>query len=414
MNAEIVSIGTELLLGEINDTNATYLAQQLKNAGLNLFYRSTVGDNEQRIAEVLRLAMSRADIILTTGGLGPTVDDMTRQSVANAVGQKLEFRQALMDDITQKFVKFNAPMTANNRSQAMMPERAIAVDNPVGTAPAFIVETERGVIISLPGVPREMKYLMEHAVLPYLREKFSLSGTIKARNLRTAGAGESWLGEQIADLMILENPTVGTAAHNGQTDIRVTAKANSEAEADTLIASVEAQIRARVGRFIYGLDKELLETTLIRMLDAAHMQIAISEIGTDGAFYKRLIAQPGGAEVIALDEQVNSVHELRARLGVDSALDIQALAEAAAHAAQRDSGAHFAIAVIADRADTVLSVSDGKTARNRAYAYSTGNSGGPEWAVGWGLSMAWLRVSEMLANTQLETPPSENPRNATP
>jgi nicotinamide-nucleotide amidase len=156
MNAEIVSIGTELLLGEIHDTNATYLAQQMKDIGLNLYYRTTVGDNEQRISDVLRLALSRAEIVITTGGLGPTVDDMTRQSVAAAVGQSLTFRPELMEQIAARFASFKTRMTENNRLQAMLPERAIPIENPVGTAPGFIVETERGMIISLPGVPHEM------------------------------------------------------------------------------------------------------------------------------------------------------------------------------------------------------------------------------------------------------------------
>src|SRR5579859_2360207 len=280
MNEEIVSIGTELLLGEIHDTNATYLAQQMKDIGLNLFYRTTVGDNEQRIADVLRLALSRAEIIITTGGLGPTVDDMTRQAVAAAVGQALTFRPELMEQIVARFANFRTRMTENNRMQAMLPEKAIAIENPVGTAPGFIVETEHGAIISLPGVPHEMKYLMEHRVIPYLQTRIGVQGVIKIRVLRTAGAGESWLGEKIADLMQLSNPTVGTAAHGGQTDIRITAKAADDAAADALMAPIEAQLRERIGQYVFGVDQEPIEDALIAALRATEKPIDLYEVGT--------------------------------------------------------------------------------------------------------------------------------------
>jgi nicotinamide-nucleotide amidase len=395
MNAEIISIGTELLLGEINDTNATYIAQQLKNIGLNLYYRSTVGDNEQRITEVIRLAMHRADIIITTGGLGPTVDDMTRQGVANAVGQPLEFRQELMDQITDRFARFNTKMTDNNRFQAFLPKDALAIENPVGTAPSFIVETDRGAIISLPGVPREMKYLMEHAVLPYLRERAG-TGIIKLRILRTAGAGESWLGEQITDLMKLDNPTVGTAAHSGQTDIRITAKATTEAEADTLIAPVEAEVRKRIGSFIYGTDKEPVENALLGILREMHGFVAISETGTFGALRKRLQGQADGAEFIAATDQYENLAELRSVLGADAAIDVQGLAERGAKVVFENSGASLAIGIVSDHAGTAICVTDGVTVRSRAYAYGGIDLGGAEWATGWGISMAWRLLREKL------------------
>ncbi len=400
MNAEIVSIGTELLLGEINDTNATFIAQQLKDVGLNLFYRSTVGDNEQRITQVLKLAMSRADIIITTGGLGPTVDDMTRQAVADAVGQKLEFRQELMDGIAEKFSRFNTRMTENNRLQAMMPEHAIVIDNPVGTAPSFIVETEHGAIISLPGVPREMKYLMEHAVLPYLRDKVGVRGLIKLRVLRTAGAGESWLGEHLTDLMKFENPTVGTAAHSGQTDIRITAKADTEAEADALIAGVEAQVRALIGDYVYGVDKEPLEQAFIAILKKNNIQVALSETGTEGMLQKRIEALPEGMDVIKAAETFASLDELRAQLGVGSEVDIQALAEGAVYAARERTNARIALAVVSDPAGTAISISDGHTTRNRAYAYGGVDVGGPEWASAWAMSMAWRLLNEQYIKTE--------------
>jgi len=387
MNAEIISIGTELLLGEINDTNATYIAQQLKNIGLNLYYRSTVGDNEERITNVIKLAMSRADIIITTGGLGQTVDDMTRQGVANAVNQPLEQRESLVDDLKEKFKRFNAQMSQSNLLQAMMPRNAIAVNNPVGTAPAFIVETERGAIISLPGVPREMKYLMEHSILPYLQQRVG-TGIIKLLVLRTAGAGESWLGEQINDLMRMTNPTVGTAAHSGFCDVRITAKAPTEIEADALISGIETEIRKRVGEFIFGVDKDPLEGALIAALNQAGGRVSISETGTNGMLRQRLYNASGGETIIHAAEEFDSLVELRSKLGVAEDTDLQKLAEQVVQPLLRN-GAKIAIGIVSDPTGTVISVSNGTTTRNRSYAYGGVDQGGPEWATGWGMSMAW-------------------------
>jgi nicotinamide-nucleotide amidase len=392
MNAEIISIGTELLLGEINDTNATYIAQQLKNIGLNLYYRSTVGDNEDRITNVIKLALSRADIVITTGGLGPTVDDMTRQGVANAVNQPLERRDELVADLREKFKRFNAQMSENNLLQAMMPRHAIAINNPVGTAPAFIVETGRGAIISLPGVPREMKYLMEHAVLPYLQRRVG-TGIIKLRVLRTAGAGESWLGEQISDLMRMTNPTVGTAAHSGFCDVRITAKAPTEVEADLMISGMETEIRKRVGEFIFGVDKDLLENALFTALQESGGQLAISETGTRGMLRQRLTQLPQGETVIRHAEAFDHLNELRIKLGVDDATDLPKLAELVV-APLLQTGAKIAVGIVSDPAGTVISVSNGTTTRHRAYAYGGVDQGGPEWATGWGMSMAWLLLAQ--------------------
>ena len=234
INAEIIAIGTEILLGEITDTNSVYIARLLRDIGLNLYYMTSVGDNEQRISDTIRIALSRAQVVITCGGLGPTIDDMTRQGVATATNRDLVFHQNLLDKIAERFTTFRAQMTDNNRRQAFLPAGAIVIDNPVGTAPSYIVEHEGKIIISLPGVPREMKFLMTESVTPYLREHFNLgNGTIKARVLRTAGIGESLLDSQIGnELLQANNPTVGLAAHTGQVDIRITAKADSETQAD--------------------------------------------------------------------------------------------------------------------------------------------------------------------------------------
>src|SRR6185369_6662300 len=191
INAEIVAIGTEILLGEITDTNSVFIAKALRDIGINLFFMTSVGDNEKRIADAIRIAMGRSDVVITCGGLGPTIDDMTRQGVAIATDRGLTFHQNLLDKIAERFTNFRAQMTENNQRQAFLPDNAILIENPVGTAPSFIVEHAGSVVISVPGVPREMKYLMTESVIPYLQEHFNLGkGIIKARVLRTAGIGE--------------------------------------------------------------------------------------------------------------------------------------------------------------------------------------------------------------------------------
>ncbi|MBN1138014.1 MAG: competence/damage-inducible protein A, partial [Anaerolineae bacterium] len=209
MRAEIVSTGTELLLGQIDDTNATYLARQLRDLGIDLFFRTTVGDNELRIAQALDLALSRADVAITTGGLGPTVDDVTREAVARVTGRPLAMHPELLAQIEAFFARFGSHMTDNNRRQACLPEGCIPIENPVGTAPAFIVEDEKGTIITLPGVPHEMRTLMENAVAPYLQKRLGRTEAIVTRVLRTVAIGESRIDQAIADLETSSNPTVG-------------------------------------------------------------------------------------------------------------------------------------------------------------------------------------------------------------
>jgi competence/damage-inducible protein CinA-like protein len=259
-----------------------------------------VGDNTARIAQVIRESMGRCDITLVTGGLGPTVDDPTRQAVADALGVELVFQPALWENIEQRFKHAGRKITENNRRQAYIPQGAIPVENPVGTAPSFIVEFDEHAIIALPGVPREMEYLMEHAVIPYLCERYQISSIIKARVLHTAGVGESQIDDRIADLEALSNPTVGLAAHSGQVDVRITAKAETEAQADILIAEVEAALRQRLGDWIYGADQETLERVALAALQAKGWRLAVVEAGLRGELSRRLTAGDGpflGGEV---------------------------------------------------------------------------------------------------------------------
>ena len=289
--AEIITIGTEILLGEILDTNAQYIARSLRDAGIDLYRKTTVGDNPRRIAQAIQQAIERCEIVLTTGGLGPTVDDPTREAVALAMNVETEFRDELWEQIQARFKRFGRPPTENNRRQAYVPKGALAIENPVGTAPAFIMEVEERAIIALPGVPREMEYLMKHAVLPYLRQRFLLTGIIKARVLHTAGVGESQIDDLIGDLETYSNPTVGLAAHSGQVDVRITAKANSEAEADEMIQHVESEVNNRLGAWIYGADEETLEEVALRAIQKQGWAVAVVEAGLGGELIRRLAGQ---------------------------------------------------------------------------------------------------------------------------
>jgi competence/damage-inducible protein CinA-like protein len=299
--AEIITIGTELLLGETVDTNTRFIARALRDEGVDLFRTSTIGDNPERIAEIIREGLQRAEIIITTGGLGPTIDDPTREAMALAMGVETEFRPELWDQILERFKRYGRTPTENNKRQAYVPVGAVAVENPVGTAPAFICETESRAIIALPGVPREMEYLMAYEVLPYLRERYDLSGVIKARVLHTSGVGESQIDERIGDLEQLSNPTVGLTAHAGQVDIRITAKAETEAEADKLIHGAEAELRRRLRAWIYGADEDTLEGVALDVMSAYDWNLAVVEANLNGRLIQRLAEAKGpfmGGEVL--------------------------------------------------------------------------------------------------------------------
>ena len=259
MKAEIVTTGTELLLGDTIDTNAAYIARQLRDIGVNLFYKTTVGDNIARLVEVFRLGLSRSDVILVTGGLGPTVDDITREAVAEATGRELEQRPELVERLQTQFANWGRAFTANNLRQSFLPVDAVAIPNPVGTAPGFILEVAGCVIICMPGVPREMKRMMADSVLPYLQTRMGAAGAvILTRVLHTAGIGESAVDDRIGVWMRRGNPSVGLAAHLGRVDVRLTVRAGSMAEAQALLAPLEVELRAALGSAIYGVDDETL------------------------------------------------------------------------------------------------------------------------------------------------------------
>ena len=283
MQAEIIVIGTELLLGQIIDTNAAYIAQQLSSLGIDLYYKSTVGDNKGRIVETLQRAVDRSDLVLTTGGIGPTLDDMTRESVAEVLGVPLEIHANLLEQIK---AMMGSRYTDNNARQAYVPAGALAIENPVGTAPIFVAPTPRGgAVVCFPGVPGELRYLMENAVLPHLKARFQVQSVLVSRTLKCLGLTESYIDETLDDL-IQEgaNPTIGLLAQMqlGEIHVRLTAKAADETAAAVLLDPLEATVRQRLGKAVYGRDAVEYDQAVADLLRRHDLTIAVAESGMSG------------------------------------------------------------------------------------------------------------------------------------
>ncbi|TNF48192.1 CinA family nicotinamide mononucleotide deamidase-related protein, partial [bacterium] len=291
---EIVTIGSELLLGQIMDTNTSYLAQELNRIGVTTRFRTSVGDRLEEISQVIRSGVERCDMVVTTGGLGPTLDDLTREAVAKVAGVDLEFKQDLMDLIEEFFQRAGYKMPDNNRKQAYVPTGSQVVLNPVGTAPCFIAEANGKPIICLPGVPRELKYLWERDISPWIRKRFGLSNQkVTYRVLKLVGLGESAVDRLIGDLMgVGKNPEVGLLASSGEIKIRITATASGDGEAEGLIGPVEEEIRSRLGQKIFGTDDDTLEGVIESLLIQKGLTLAILETFTAGIAAQRLYRIP--------------------------------------------------------------------------------------------------------------------------
>lgn len=279
----------------------------------------------ERIAQAIRNSLPNTDVIITTGGLGPTIDDPTRQAVALAVGVQTEFREELWEQVKERYRRFGRVPTENNKRQAYVPQGAIAVENPVGTAPAFIVETENCSIIALPGVPREMEHLMEHQVIPYLSQRLDLKSVIKSRLIHTSGVGESQIDDRIGDLELLDNPTVGLAAHSGRVDIRITAKASSDDEAQGMIEEIEKQVVERLGDWIFGADEDTLEQAALSHLKSKGWTLAVVEAGLDGELIHRLASASGpfsGGQLLTKPNNSDNLVEILRTFRKSSSADV--------------------------------------------------------------------------------------------
>jgi nicotinamide-nucleotide amidase len=284
-------IGTELLLGHLVDSNAAHIGKVLAENGIGLYQKTTVGDNRQRIAKVLEAALDRADVVLTSGGLGPTEDDLTREAVSDVFGKPLEFRQEAWNQIAAIFAFIRRPVTDNNKKQALAPQGATLISNPNGTAPGLICGDARGEVICMPGVPRELYAMLEDSVIPYLREKYGMKGVIHHRVLKICGVGESWVDSKMGDLMAtLSNPQIGVLASPESVRIRISAKADTVEEADRMIDDVDAQVRARMPGLIMGVDDDTLEGVVDALFKKRSWTVAITETFTGGHIAQRLIA----------------------------------------------------------------------------------------------------------------------------
>jgi nicotinamide-nucleotide amidase len=318
MKAEIIAIGSELVLGQIIDTNSSYIAKRLAENGIDLVQTTTVGDDLQRMKDVIREAINRSQIVITTGGIGPTEDDLTREAIAEVTGHPLSFQPHLMGQIEALFRKRGFRMAEGNQKQAYIPRGAIPIENPKGTAPGFIAETSDGVIISIPGVPFEMEYLMENTVIPYLRERFDIRHqVIQCKVLRACGLGESAIGLKIKNLMKEgTNPSVGTLASMGDIRIRITAKAENPEGASNLIQNMQREIRNRLGILIYGVDNETLHGNVAKQMETLNLTLSVVETFTGGIISQKLTSTDSSSFIQGT--ALPSENSQRAFLGLSS------------------------------------------------------------------------------------------------
>jgi competence/damage-inducible protein CinA-like protein len=383
-SAEIITIGTEILLGEIVDTNTRYLAKHLRGLGVDLYRTITIGDNEERIAEAIRESMRRADIVITTGGLGPTVDDPTREAVAKAVGVETEFREDLWQQVVATIARYGRAPSENQKRQAYVPQRALGIPNPVGTAPCFIVEypsplhpspklgegTGVRVVISLPGVPNEMEYILHESIIPYLQKRFKLDEVIKIRVIHCSGLGEGTIDEKIGDLEKLSNPTVGLAAHTGVVDIRIAAKSKSENEANAMIAEVEKQVRERLGSYVFGADEDKLEDVVLDLIAKRGWKLVAVESGLGGSLARSLPHTASSSSNLTVDSLTQALRAAQADSKAEAALGV------AAHPEERS-------------ADMVMILPIGEKTHHITFGGPPRSL--PRWATN--LALNWLRTT---------------------
>lgn len=296
MRAEIITVGTEILLGDIVNTNSQFLAKELANLGVEVYYQGTVGDNEDRLLESLEESLHRSDMVITTGGLGPTKDDLTKETAAKLFNQELVFHEESWREIEAYFNKLGKVPTENNKKQAYFPKEAIVLKNNNGTAPGAILKKDNKTIIVLPGPPREMKPMFEESVKPYLQ--YLTDDILVSKTLRFYGIGESSLENAIIDIINEQsNPTVAPYAKDTEVTLRITAKAISEEVAMDLINPVIDKIEDRVGQYIYSQGESTLEDTVAEMLVNKNLTISVAESCTGGMVSSNLINYPGISSV---------------------------------------------------------------------------------------------------------------------
>jgi len=352
MTAEIISVGTELLLGQTVDTDSAFLGRALAELGINLYRKGTVGDNFDRVAAMIREARERADLIVLCGGLGPTEDDLTKEAAAEAFGETLVLDEAAARHIRAIFAQRGAPMVESNLKQALVFASGRGIPNPNGTAPGALLEKEGKIVVCLPGPPRELAPMVNDFLVPYLAEKLrSNRQALRSRVLRVIGIGESAMEEKVRDLLQGTNPTVAPLAHLGEAHLRITARAATAAEAEALIGPCEQALRDRLGVDVYGVDEETLEAGVIERLRERGQRVATAESATGGLLSARLSAVEGSAEPFPGGWVPLSIEACERLLGVPEEL-IRAhgmasgpVAEALASSARRALGADFGLSI---------------------------------------------------------------------
>lgn len=295
MNAEIISVGTEIVLGDILNTHSQYLSQELAHLGINVYYQTAVGDNDKRFTNILKTAISRSDLIILTGGLGPTTDDITKEVACELLGVKCYLDDNILNKMKNYFIDKGKVMSRNNEKQAMVPENAIVLDNNYGTAPGFIINKDTKTIVLLPGPPRELKPMFEEKVKPYLL--FNSKEVICSKNLRVFGIGESELETKIAEIVTQTNPTVALYAKDGEVLIRITAKSINEESANIIIDKTVDKLYQILGNYIYAENKDSMQQALVEMLIEKKMTIATAESCTGGMLSYKITQIPGASKV---------------------------------------------------------------------------------------------------------------------
>lgn len=347
MKAEILAVGTEILLGDIVNTNAHYLSKRLADLGISVYYQTVVGDNEDRLLKAYELAFDRADIVIATGGLGPTKDDLTKEIGAKFFNKKLLLHQESLDIIKGYFHRSNRPMSKGNEKQAYIPEGATILPNPNGTAPGCIIEENNKILVMLPGPPKEMVPMFENSVVSYL-QKFS-DGVLVSKVLRVSGLGESAMAERVEDIMESQtNPTIAPYAKDNEAILRITSKGSSKKEAEALIAPVEKAVRERLGDNVYAEGETSLEAVVGEMLVKRNLTIATAESCTGGLLAGALINYPGISSVFlegiitysneAKMKRLGVKAETLAKYGAVSEETAKEMAEGIAKAANTDIG----------------------------------------------------------------------------
>ncbi|HJQ28362.1 MAG TPA: competence/damage-inducible protein A, partial [Rubrobacter sp.] len=344
-----MTIGTEMLLGDLVDTNTAWISQRLARLGVGIYRHTTVGDNPERIVVALREAASRSDLVITTGGLGPTSDDLTNACLATLTGREMVEYPEAREHVDRMFAKFGREPTENNYKQALFPKGTELIPNPVGTAMGALVEWGGTLFATLPGVPSEMKTMFEATLEPLIRDRSD--GSIVSKTLHFAGIGESALAEKVQEFLDATDPTVAPLAGQGKVRLRITTRAATETEAQEKIAPVEQEVLARLSDYYFGEDDETLEGAVGRLLRERGATLAVAESCTGGLLAKRLTDMPGSSAYF-IEGLVTYSNESKERLlGVPQDLIVQhgavsePVARAMAEGARTVSGADYGLSV---------------------------------------------------------------------